>query len=92
MKFEKGQSFKALVPFSIKSIKVHIDHVLPSIYEDRQLIVYRVFGKHKQWWHELMCTAQDMEWYIEKNSKVVHKKIEPFTFRSLSQYNKHVNG
>jgi hypothetical protein len=66
-KFEKGQSFKAIIPFSIVPMKVHIDHVLPSIYEDRQLIVYRVYGKHKQYWHEFMCTDQDMNYYIEKN-------------------------
>jgi hypothetical protein len=65
--FKAGMSFRAVVPFSQpNTIKVHIDHILPSIYEGRQLIVYRVFGKHKQWWHEMMCTDEDMKWYKER--------------------------
>ena len=61
-----GMSFRAVIPFSQpNTIKVHIDHILPSIYEGRKLIVYRVFGKHKQWWHEFMCTHEDMKWYKE---------------------------
>jgi hypothetical protein len=62
-----GMSFSAVVPFSQpKTIKVHIDHILPSISKGRKLIVYRVFGKHKQWWHEFMCTDEDMQWYKER--------------------------
>ncbi len=64
---KEGMSFRAVVPFSQpNTIKVHIDHILPSIYEGRKLIVYRVFGKHKQWWHEFMCTNEDMQWYKER--------------------------
>ena len=67
MKFKKGQTFRAVVPFSDPYIyRIHIDHVLPSVYKDRKLIIYRVWGKHKQWWHELICTDKKMEWYIEK--------------------------
>lgn len=45
---------------------IHIDHCLPSIYEGRQLIVYRVYGKTKQWWHEFMCTNGEMAQYVDK--------------------------
>ena len=65
MRFKEGDKFKAKIPFSDKPIKVHICYVLPSkSYCDRTLIVYKVYGKHKQWWHELMCTEKDMEHYI----------------------------
>lgn len=71
MEFKPGQKFKAIVPFGApKSFKVHIDHVIPSYYSDVTLIIYRVYGKHKQWWHEFMCTAEDMQYYIDKNSRV----------------------
>ena len=65
--FKVGMTFRAVVQFSQpNTIKVHIDHILPSIYEGRNLIVYRVFGKHKRWWHEMMCTDEDMKWYKER--------------------------
>ena len=67
MKFEAGQSFRAIVPFSHLSSKVHIDHVLPSIYKDNKIIIYRIWGRHKQWWHEKMCYDFEMEWYITKH-------------------------
>lgn len=66
MAFKVGEKFRAKVPFGDKPIKVHICYVLPSTaYRDRTLIVYKVYGKHKQWWHELMCTEKDMEHYVK---------------------------
>ncbi len=65
IKFKAGESFRAVVPYcSPSSCKVHIDHVLPSIYEKNKLIIYRVYGKHKQHWHEMMCYDFEMEWYV----------------------------
>jgi hypothetical protein len=68
-KFKEGMTFYAIVPFSQpNSIKVHIDYVLPSkVYSDEIFIVYRVFGKHKRWWHTFLYTTEDMKHYIEWN-------------------------
>ena len=64
--FKAGQSFRAYIPFSAPNTsKVYIDHVLPSIHKGKCLIVYRVYGKHKQWWHEFMCTNTQMGFYRE---------------------------
>ena len=61
-----GNSFRARVPFGIDPIKVHITHVIPSTcYRDRTLIIYKLYGKHKQWWHEFLCTEKDMKHYID---------------------------
>lgn len=65
--FKSGMSFKAIIPFSFKPMKVHIDHVLPSIYEGEKLIIYRVFGTHKRWWHQFMCTDSEMSLYRTLN-------------------------
>lgn len=68
MAFKVGDKFKAKVPLGYKPMKVHICHVLPSTaYSDRTLIVYKVYGKHKQWWHEFTCTETDMKHYIKMN-------------------------
>ena len=59
-------SFHVMLPFSAPNkSKVHIMYVLPSIYKDQKLIIYRVFGKHKRWWHEFMCTDVQMQFYKE---------------------------
>lgn len=66
MEFKEGQKIKAKIPFGSNPMKVHICYVLPSTaYRDITLIIYKVYGKHKQWWHEFMCTAQDMKHYVE---------------------------
>jgi hypothetical protein len=65
MEFKAGQTYRAFIPFGRELYKVHICYVLNSVYENRKLIVYRVYGRHKQWWHEIMCTAREMEHYIE---------------------------
>lgn len=68
-KYAPGDQFKALVPFSRKPINVHIVHMFPSIYDD-WLIVYKVFGKHKRWWHEFMCRQSDMEHFIKMKDDI----------------------
>jgi hypothetical protein len=66
-KFAAGMALKAVVPFmQPRPAKVYIDHVLPSVYKGEYLIVYRVFGKHKRYWHEFLCTEMDMQFYKEK--------------------------
>lgn|GEM_PF-7133970 len=60
-----GETYKAQVSYGREPMKIHICHVLPSHYTDVTLIIYKVYGKHKQWWHEFMCTENDMDWYIE---------------------------
>ena len=66
-KIVEGNSFRARVPFGGReSMKVHICYVLPSkAYSDETLVIYKVYGKHKQWWHEFMCDKEQMEFYIE---------------------------
>jgi len=65
-----GDKVKAGVPFmSHEPRTIHIKYVLDSIYEDRKLIVYAVYGKQKQWWHEIMCTDTEMCYYLERASK-----------------------
>lgn len=66
MEFKAGQKYKAKIPFGIKPMKIHICYVLPSkVYKDETLIIYKVYGKHKQYWHEFMCTKDKMEHYID---------------------------
>jgi len=65
MIMKAGETFRAVVPFSQpKSIKVHVTHVIPSsCYSDRTLVIYKLYGNHKQWWHEFMCTERDMDYW-----------------------------
>lgn len=49
---------------------IHIDHVFHSYYAERWLIIYRVYGKRRQWWHEFMCTDTEMDFYIETAKKL----------------------
>lgn len=67
IEFKAGQTFQASIPFGIGSNprKVHICYVLDSVYENNKLIIYKFYGKHKQWWHEIMCTESDMKHYIK---------------------------
>lgn len=66
--FEANQEFRASIPFG-HDYKVHVIHVIPSIHKNRKLIIYAVYGKHKQWWHEFMCSEFDMLMAIHQNIK-----------------------
>jgi hypothetical protein len=58
-----GKSYKIRLNWATKPVKVYIEHILPSVYEDERLIVYRVWLKHKRYWHEGMCTKTQMDSY-----------------------------
>lgn len=62
---KEGDSFRVQISHLIGTRKVHIDHVFPSIYQGRKLIIYRYYGKHRRWWHECLCTEEEMELYIK---------------------------
>jgi hypothetical protein len=55
-----GMVFKAMVPFFRgKAGKVHILHVLPSIFPFRKLVIYKVWGGGQ--WSELFCSDTQMK-------------------------------
>lgn len=65
MEYKAGQIIKARVPFSRTPSKVHIEHVLDIEKYSDKLIVYRVYGKHKQYWHYFSCYDFEMDMYVE---------------------------
>lgn len=70
-KYEVGQSFRAAVPFSQPAAyKVHVTHVLDSAKYSDKLIVYAVYGKRKQSWHEFMCYEFEMDQYRERAERI----------------------
>lgn len=46
MKIEKGASFNILIPDLGESRKIHIVELI-----ENDMVVYKYYGKHKQWWH-----------------------------------------
>ena len=63
--FNFGESFRVYFMEGYDA-KIHITHILPSIYSNYKLICYRFYGKHKQWWHEKMC----YDWELERYKKL----------------------
>lgn len=61
--YKEGETFRADIPFSLDTMKVHVMYVLDGFYKDEKLIVYRVYGKHKQYWHQFMCNSRQMDYY-----------------------------
>lgn len=74
--FKVGDKFYAFIPFAdVDPMLIHVINIIPSAcYRDRTFIHYKVFGKHKQWWHEffensnsLLLYKQQAENYLNKN-------------------------
>lgn len=65
MEFKPDETYHALLSGSIEIKKIHIMYVLDSIYENEKLIVFRWYGKHKQWWHEEMLNSERLSMYIK---------------------------
>lgn len=63
--FKPGQTFRAKPSWSIEIHKIHIVSVIDEggIGVGPQ-IVYRLFGKYKQWWHYYIESASTVSMYI----------------------------
>jgi len=59
-----GCTARMYVPFLGSVGKVHIMYILDSYYKRENLIVYRVYGKSKQWWHEFMMKGYDFNYNV----------------------------
>jgi len=59
MNFEAGQTYHAAIGPGLP-YKIHICAVI-----DNEMVVYRYYGRHKQWWH-----------YVVEHHEMVAIKIE----------------
>lgn len=75
MTFEAGQAFSGRPPFGGMSdvYKMHVVQIIDEgqdvIKEPdhiRRMVVYRVYGLTKQWWHYFICTSFEFQSYIER--------------------------
>lgn len=67
LELKPGDKVVASTPYmSNEPRKIHIRYVLDSIYADRKLYVYAIYGKTKQWWHEFMCDDFEMKSMIDR--------------------------
>lgn len=74
-KLKVGDKVRAAIPFGREPMLCHITYILPSpVYSDVTLIIYKVFGKHKRWWHEFMCTEEQMLFNMEMAKVWVSRK------------------
>ena len=75
--FKAGQSYRACVPFfgynKGNAGKIHIVQVIDEGYG--QVIVYRAFGQHKQWWHYFIESKEMLEMYIHKFQRTKDENI-----------------
>jgi len=62
--FKEGETYRAYFGGK-ENHKIHIMYVLDSVYEGQKLVVFRWYGKHKQYWHEEMRTADMLSIYIQ---------------------------
>ena len=63
--FEAGQTYRASFTTD-GSENVHILYVLPSLYEELKLIVYKFWDRGHAIWIEKMCTDEEMTTFIKR--------------------------
>lgn len=77
IKFAPGQTHHAGVPFwnynMGKGGVIHIVQIINEGYGEH--VVYRCYGKHKQWWHYFVERKDTLEFYIAEAAK--YRKMEP---------------
>lgn len=69
IKFEKGQSYSEVQFYDrIEKYKIHIVEVIDEGMYFCPLVVYRYFGKYKQWWHYEIESAYELTHMIKRET------------------------
>jgi hypothetical protein len=71
MKFEVGQTYQ-IAQSTQEGRKIYKIHILAIV--DESQIVYKWFGKHKQWWHYEVEDAEVLETKIESAKRLLTKR------------------
>lgn len=100
--FKPGQTYQANVPFWQYEPFGGLLHIVAIIDEPELLgnryvgsqIVYRCFGKHKQWWHYFIESKTMLEFYIAqvkqyKADEVYCQKVKER--KAINQFSKGLN-
>lgn len=69
MNFEKGKSYTIMVPSLGELRKAHIVELI-----ENDMIVYKWFGKRKQWWHYFVESRDRMIFNVEQAEKYKESK------------------
>lgn len=64
MTFEKNKSYHIYMFDTCRNQKIHIVELI-----ENDMIVYKFFGKHKQWWHYKVESKRQIEFYFEMGKK-----------------------
>jgi len=64
MTFEKNKSYHIYMFDVCRNQKIHIVELI-----ENDMIVYKFFGKHKQWWHYKVESKRQIEFYFEMAKK-----------------------
>jgi hypothetical protein len=71
MKFKKGQSFRMHISTLGEARKVHIVALI-----ENDMVVYKYFGKHQQWWHYFVKSKTELEFYIKMAEEAKSSRIQ----------------
>lgn len=64
MKFAIGETHKARINGYV--YKIHIVGIVDDV-----MVVYKYYGKHKQWWHYGVKREDDLSFYIEMADRTI---------------------
>ena len=71
MTFEKGKAYTIHISALGESRKAHIVELI-----ENDMIVYKYFGKHKQWWHYFVQSRSELEHYFKLGKKMKGIKVK----------------
>lgn len=54
---------KVKLPYLVEPCKIHIQHIVPSFFDDEELVIFRRFIKGKRIWIEEMLYKHDLDRY-----------------------------
>lgn len=71
MTFKKGKAYTIYISSVGENRKCHIVELI-----ENDMIVYKYFGKHKQWWHYFVQSRSELEHYFELGKKMKGIKVK----------------
>ena len=65
--FKVGETYRALLGMNV--YKIYIEHILPPLSTPSPDIIFRYYGREKQWWHRRMELALMLTLYVQQGKE-----------------------
>lgn len=63
------KTIKVRLPFLTSPTTIHIQHILPSCFDDEEIVIYKRYVRSRERWVEEMIYRSELEYILKRKAE-----------------------